>query len=92
MAKNNNNEAQFVGLGLFNLLPSFSFLFYFVVVWLIARANAKLKLKMWRKGSSEGSGRFEYLQTLVTEFQDTDSEGEHRELNVCKRRDLTVFA
>ncbi|XP_070846540.1 armadillo repeat-containing protein 7 [Chaetodon trifascialis] len=29
---------------------------------------------MWRKGSSEGSDRFEYLQTLVTEFQDTDSE------------------
>ncbi|XP_059180891.1 armadillo repeat-containing protein 7 [Centropristis striata] len=28
---------------------------------------------MWRKGS-EGSDRFEYLQTLVTEFQDTDSE------------------
>eukprot|EP00064_Thunnus_orientalis_P009777 superscaffoldBa00001265_g9803 len=26
---------------------------------------------MWRKGSSD---RFEYLQTLVTEFQDTDSE------------------
>ncbi|XP_041818382.1 armadillo repeat-containing protein 7 [Chelmon rostratus] len=37
-------------------------------------ANAKLTLKMWRKGSSEGSDRFEYLQTLVTEFQDTDSE------------------
>ncbi|XP_019963363.1 armadillo repeat-containing protein 7 [Paralichthys olivaceus] len=29
---------------------------------------------MWRKHSSEGSERFEYLQTLVTEFQDTDSE------------------
>ncbi|KAK5851232.1 hypothetical protein PBY51_002041 [Eleginops maclovinus] len=29
---------------------------------------------MWKKGSSEGSDRFEYLQTLVTEFQDTDSE------------------
>ncbi|XP_033181627.1 armadillo repeat-containing protein 7 [Mastacembelus armatus] len=29
---------------------------------------------MWRKGSCEGSDRFEYLQTLVTEFQDTDSE------------------
>ncbi|KAA8581254.1 hypothetical protein FQN60_002835 [Etheostoma spectabile] len=29
---------------------------------------------MWRKGSSESSDRFEYLQTLVTEFQDTDSE------------------
>ncbi|KAM7370416.1 hypothetical protein PAMP_009968 [Pampus punctatissimus] len=29
---------------------------------------------MWRKDSSEGSDRFEYLQTLVTEFQDTDSE------------------
>ncbi|KAK2820726.1 hypothetical protein Q5P01_023685 [Channa striata] len=29
---------------------------------------------MWRKGSSEGSDRFEYLQTLVTEFQDTDSD------------------
>ncbi|KAM6899007.1 armadillo repeat-containing protein 7 [Lycodopsis pacificus] len=28
---------------------------------------------MWKKGSSEGSDRFEYLQTLVTEFQDTDS-------------------
>ncbi|AWP18107.1 Armadillo repeat-containing protein 7 [Scophthalmus maximus] len=28
---------------------------------------------MWRK-SSEGSDRFEYLQTLVTEFQDTDCE------------------
>lgn len=38
-------------------------------------ANAKLIVKMWRKGSSEGSDRFEYLQTLVTEFQDTDSEG-----------------
>lgn len=30
---------------------------------------------MSKKGSSEGSDRFEYLQTLVTEFQDTDSEG-----------------
>lgn len=39
-------------------------------------ANAKLTLKMWRTGSSEGSDRFEYLQNLVTEFQDTDSEGE----------------
>uniref|UniRef100_A0A8C6WPV6 Armadillo repeat containing 7 n=1 Tax=Neogobius melanostomus TaxID=47308 RepID=A0A8C6WPV6_9GOBI len=29
---------------------------------------------MSRKGSAEGSDRFEYLQTLVTEFQDTDSE------------------
>ncbi|XP_040923064.1 armadillo repeat-containing protein 7 [Toxotes jaculatrix] len=29
---------------------------------------------MWRKGSSQTSDRFEYLQTLVTEFQDTDSE------------------
>ncbi|KAM9424132.1 armadillo repeat-containing protein 7 [Pholidichthys leucotaenia] len=29
---------------------------------------------MWGKSSSEGSDRFEYLQTLVTEFQDTDSE------------------
>ncbi|XP_029934479.1 armadillo repeat-containing protein 7 [Myripristis murdjan] len=29
---------------------------------------------MSKKGSSEGSDRFEYLQTLVTEFQDTDSE------------------
>ncbi|TNN40599.1 Armadillo repeat-containing protein 7 [Liparis tanakae] len=29
---------------------------------------------MWKKGSSEGSDRFEYLQTLVTEFQDTDSD------------------
>ncbi|KAI4807529.1 hypothetical protein KUCAC02_027332 [Chaenocephalus aceratus] len=28
---------------------------------------------MWKKDSSEGSDRFEYLQTLVTEFQDTDS-------------------
>ncbi|XP_072312969.1 armadillo repeat-containing protein 7 [Eucyclogobius newberryi] len=28
---------------------------------------------MSRKGSAEGSDRFEYLQTLVTEFQDTDS-------------------
>ncbi|TDG97753.1 hypothetical protein EPR50_G00211030 [Perca flavescens] len=33
-----------------------------------------MKPEMWRKGSSEGSDRFEYLQTLVTEFQDTDSE------------------
>ena len=31
---------------------------------------------MWRKSSTEGSDRFEYLQTLVTEFQDTDSEGD----------------
>lgn len=30
---------------------------------------------MWKGGASEGSDRFEYLQTLVTEFQDTDSEG-----------------
>ncbi|KAL3968076.1 ecotropic viral integration site 5 protein [Sarotherodon galilaeus] len=29
---------------------------------------------MWRSGSSGGSDRFEYLQTLVTEFQDTDSD------------------
>ncbi|KAG7219835.1 hypothetical protein INR49_005857 [Caranx melampygus] len=29
---------------------------------------------MWRKGSSESSDRFEYLQNLVTEFQDTDSD------------------
>ncbi|XP_034564093.1 armadillo repeat-containing protein 7 [Notolabrus celidotus] len=29
---------------------------------------------MWKKNSSESSDRFEYLQTLVTEFQDTDSE------------------
>lgn len=29
---------------------------------------------MSRKDSAEGSDRFEYLQTLVTEFQDTDSE------------------
>lgn len=29
---------------------------------------------MWRKGS-ENSDRFEHLQNLVTEFQDTDSEG-----------------
>lgn len=29
---------------------------------------------MWKKKSSEGSDRFEYLQSLVTEFQDTDSE------------------
>ncbi|KAJ0016095.1 hypothetical protein NQD34_014385 [Periophthalmus magnuspinnatus] len=29
---------------------------------------------MSRKGPAEGSDRFEYLQTLVTEFQDTDSE------------------
>ncbi|XP_071782876.1 armadillo repeat-containing protein 7 [Centroberyx gerrardi] len=29
---------------------------------------------MSRKGSSDASDRFEYLQTLVTEFQDTDSE------------------
>ncbi|KAK1881617.1 Armadillo repeat-containing protein 7 [Dissostichus eleginoides] len=29
---------------------------------------------MWKKDSSEGSDRFEYLQTLVTEFQDTDNE------------------
>lgn len=32
---------------------------------------------MWKKGSSEGSDRFEYLQTLVTEFQDTDSDGRY---------------
>nr|XP_020460255.1 armadillo repeat-containing protein 7 [Monopterus albus] len=31
-------------------------------------------LKMSQKGSVEGCDRFEYLQTLVTEFQDTDSE------------------
>lgn len=30
---------------------------------------------MSKRGSSEGSDRFEYLQSLVTEFQDTDSEG-----------------
>ncbi|XP_034049240.1 armadillo repeat-containing protein 7 [Thalassophryne amazonica] len=29
---------------------------------------------MSRKNPSEGSDRFEYLQTLVTEFQDTDSD------------------
>ncbi|KAM6964528.1 armadillo repeat-containing protein 7 [Tautogolabrus adspersus] len=29
---------------------------------------------MWKKKTSEGSDRFEYLQTLVGEFQDTDSE------------------
>ncbi|XP_008275967.1 armadillo repeat-containing protein 7 [Stegastes partitus] len=29
---------------------------------------------MWRKSSAESSDRFEYLQTLVTEFQDTDSD------------------
>uniref|UniRef100_A0A3P8S186 Armadillo repeat containing 7 n=1 Tax=Amphiprion percula TaxID=161767 RepID=A0A3P8S186_AMPPE len=29
---------------------------------------------MWRRSSAESSDRFEYLQTLVTEFQDTDSE------------------
>ncbi|CAJ1079990.1 armadillo repeat-containing protein 7 [Xyrichtys novacula] len=29
---------------------------------------------MSKKSSSENSDRFEYLQTLVTEFQDTDSE------------------
>ncbi|XP_020513507.2 armadillo repeat-containing protein 7 [Labrus bergylta] len=29
---------------------------------------------MWKKKPSEGSDRFEYLQTLVGEFQDTDSE------------------
>ncbi|XP_069016166.1 armadillo repeat-containing protein 7 [Embiotoca jacksoni] len=29
---------------------------------------------MLRNSSSDGSDRFEYLQTLVTEFQDTDSE------------------
>lgn len=28
------------------------------------------------------SDRFEYLQTLVTEFQDTDSDGEFIHLNV----------
>lgn len=33
-----------------------------------------LNLKMSRKNSSGSSDRFEYLQTLVTEFQDTDSE------------------
>lgn len=32
---------------------------------------------MWKKDSSEGSDRFEYLQTLVTEFQDTDSVGRY---------------
>ncbi|XP_068610761.1 armadillo repeat-containing protein 7 [Brachionichthys hirsutus] len=31
-------------------------------------------LKMWMKDSSERSDRFDYLQTLVTEFQDTDSD------------------
>lgn len=40
-----------------------------------SRVNEKLVLKMSKKGSSDGSERFEYLQTLVTEFQDTDSEG-----------------
>lgn len=30
---------------------------------------------MWKKRSSDESDRLEYLQTLVTEFQDTDSEG-----------------
>lgn len=29
---------------------------------------------MWKRDASEGSDRFEYLQSLVTEFQDTDSE------------------
>ncbi|KAM3592817.1 uncharacterized protein V6R79_025706 [Siganus canaliculatus] len=29
---------------------------------------------MWKTNSSNGSDRFEYLQNLVTEFQDTDSE------------------
>lgn len=38
-------------------------------------ANASLARNMWKRGSSEGSDRFEYLQSLVTEFQDTDSEG-----------------
>lgn len=37
-------------------------------------ANASLARNMWKRGSSEGSDRFEYLQSLVTEFQDTDSE------------------
>ena len=27
------------------------------------------------KGKKSGRGRFEYLQSLVTEFQDTDKEG-----------------
>lgn len=30
---------------------------------------------MWKKRSYDDSERLEYLQTLVTEFQDTDSEG-----------------
>lgn len=34
---------------------------------------------MW-KNSSEGSDRLEYLQNLVTEFQDTDNEGE---IDIC---------
>lgn len=37
--------------------------------------NAKLARKMWKKRSYDDSERLEYLQTLVTEFQDTDSEG-----------------
>ena len=30
---------------------------------------------MSRKRSSDRSDRFDYLQTLVTEFQDTDNDG-----------------
>lgn len=29
---------------------------------------------MWKKKQSEGTDRFEYLQNLVTEFQDTDND------------------
>lgn len=38
------------------------------------KVNVDFGLIMWRKGS-ENSDRFEYLQNLVTEFQDTESEG-----------------
>lgn len=36
---------------------------------------------MRRNESTDVSERFEYLQTLVTEFQDTDSEGKKKLLS-----------
>lgn len=35
-----------------------------------------------RKTGRHGQGRFEYLQTLVTEFQDTDKQGSYYVIRV----------
>lgn len=58
-----------------NTLPDlFGFFFIFIGTF-VFKKDTKRDRMMKRNFSPETSDRFEYLQALVTEFQDTDSEG-----------------